>query len=197
MTRKPFSLTRRRGLAALAAAATVGWGTSAHAGAKPQGKAIVIVYSRTGSTLGLAQAVREATGADFLQLEVKKPYAEAYYDMTDIARAEKRSGARRELATVIPDLSAYDTVWLGSAFWWGGLAVPMWTFLSDHDLAGKTVHPFIVSGSSPASGAIAELRRLCPKADITPEFHATSSTLGTARRDILDWVKASQKAARK
>lgn len=33
--------------------------------------------------------------------------------MTNIAREERASGKRREIKTTIPDLSAYDTIWLG------------------------------------------------------------------------------------
>lgn len=152
-------------------------------------KAIVIVYSRTGNTLSLARSVEKATGADFLQLEVKDPYAASYSDMTGVARGEKRNGKRREIKTLIPDLSQYDTIYLGSPYWWGGLSVPMWTFLSDHPLDGKTVYPFITSGSSSAEGAVAEIKALCPKAKVMPEFHATSSDMGSAATDIVKWLK--------
>lgn len=152
-------------------------------------KAIVIVYSRTGNTLKLARAVQEVTGADFLQLEVEKPYAAAYSDMVYLARSEKNSHARREIKTKIPDLSGYDTIYLGTPYWWGGLSVPMWTFLSDHPLEGKTIHPFITSGSSPADGAIEEIKELCPKATVKPEFHVTSSELDTAEDGVRQWAQ--------
>ncbi len=180
-----FRITRRQVLATAVAGTALMSTNSILASGK---KAIVIVYSRTGNTLELARAVQKTTGADFLQLEVKEPYAAAYSDMTYGAREEKRKGARREIKTVIPDLSQYDTVYLGSPYWWGGLSVPMWTFLNDHHLEGKTVYPFITSGSSPADGAIAELKDLCPKAKVMPEFHATSSDLGSAPADIVKWL---------
>lgn len=180
-----FCISRRKVLATAVAGSTLLSAGYAFASGK---KSIVIVYSRTGNTLELARAVQKATGADFVQIEVDKPYAANYGDMTYIAREEKRQHARREIKTQIPDLSAYDTVYLGSPYWWGGLSVPMWTFLSDHHLDGMTVYPFITSGSSPADGAIAEIRELCPKAKVMPEFHTTSSDLGSASTDILQWL---------
>lgn len=166
-------------------------GTLMHAGilAAADKKAIVIVYSRTGNTLKLAQAVQKATGADFLQLEIEKSYAAAYSDMVYLARSEKLSHTRREIKTKIPDLSGYDAIYLGTPYWWGGLSVPMWTFLSDHPMEAKTIYPFITSGSSPAYGAIEEIKELCPKATVKPEFHATSSELDTAEDGIRQWAQ--------
>ena len=81
-----------------------------------KGKAIVIYYSRTGSTEALAKMIAEHTGAALLKIDVKEKYAPDYGDMTYIARDEVRANARRELETVIPDLSGYDTVFLGTPY---------------------------------------------------------------------------------
>ena len=101
-----------------------------------QSKSIVIIYSRTGSTEQLARWIAEETKSDYLKLELVEPYAESYGAMTNIAREERASGKRREIKTTIPDLAAYDTIWLGSPYWWGGYSVPMLTFLKDHPLEG-------------------------------------------------------------
>lgn len=78
--------------------------------------------------------------------------------MTGIARSERANNARREIAAAIPDLSGYDAVVIGSPYWWGGLSIPMRTFLMDHPFAGKRVLPFCVSASSSPSGAWADVR---------------------------------------
>lgn len=119
-----------------------------------QSKSIVIIYSRTGSTEQLARWIAEETKSDYLKLELVEPYAESYGAMTNIAREERASGKRREIKTTIPDLAAYDTIWLGSPYWWGGYSVPMLTFLKDHPLEGKRVLPFCTSGSSSPDGAV-------------------------------------------
>ena len=153
------------------------------------GKSIIIYYSRSGNTDALAQMIAAATGAPTLRIDVKEPYAASYGDMTDIARDEVRRKARRELKTVIPDLSGYDVVYLGSPYWWGSLSVPMATFLMDHDLQGKTVYPFITSGSSSPRGALARIAELCPKAKIGEHFYVPGSDAAGAKADVEAWLK--------
>lgn len=156
---------------------------------KGKGKAIVIYYSRTGSTEALAKMIAEHTGAALLKIDVKEKYAPDYGDMTYIARDEVRANARRELETVIPDLSGYDTVFLGTPYWWGSVSVPINTFLMDHNLANKTVAPFITSGSSSPSGALSRMKTLCPQAKFVEHFYVPGSDAQDAKADVDAWLK--------
>ena len=151
-----------------------------------QSKSIVIIYSRTGSTEQLARWIAEETKSDYLKLELVEPYAESYGAMTNIAREERASGKRREIKTTIPDLAAYDTIWLGSPYWWGGYSVPMLTFLKDHPLEGKRVLPFCTSGSSSPDGACVDLRKLAPKEE---GFWVPGGDVGSSREELLAWVR--------
>ncbi len=175
----------------LKGAAALGLGALALPGAMATdfSKAIIIYYSRSGNTESIARVIAEATGAKMLRIDVKEPYAEAYSDMTDIARDEVRRKARRELKTEIPDLSGYEVVYLGSPYWWGSLSVPMSTFLMDHNLAGKTVYPFITSGSSSPSGALSRIRELCPAATMGEHFYVPGSDARDAGADIRAWLR--------
>ena len=184
-------MNRRRCLQLAAGAAVLDLGSGAFAraahAAAPK-KAIVIYYSRSGNTEALAKMIAEKTGAETLRLDVKEPYAPDYDDMTYIARDEVRAGARRELSTAVPDLSAYDTVFLGTPYWWGSISVPMNTFLLDHNLAGKTVAPFITSGSSSPDGALERMRALCPQAKFVEHFYVPGSRAAGAKADVEAWL---------
>lgn len=192
--RNCLKLVAGSALASLATGTLPTFTTNAFAAEAPQsakatGKAIVIYYSRSGNTDALAKMIAERTGAETLRLEVKNAYAPDYGDMTYIARDEVRSGARRELSTTIPYLSAYDTVFLGTPYWWGSVSVPMNTFLLDHNLAGKTVAPFITSGSSSPDGALSRMKALCPKANFVEHFYVPGSGAAGAKADIDEWLK--------
>lgn len=188
------SMTARRTLLAAGAASTmvalvpgaVRAATEAQSGAS--GRSIVIFFSRTNHTAMLAERAAEKFGCELLRLELREPYAPNYGDMTDIAREERRSGKRREIATVIPDLTPYDTVYLGSPYWWGGISVPVMTFLADYSLAGKRVKPFVVSASSGPSGVWADLRKLCPEAKLEAGFHTTESSLEGSLDEFDAWL---------
>ena len=110
-----MAMTRRTVLVAATALATIS--RAGFAAAADKGRSIVIFYSRTGTIKGLAQSVAELTGAETLELALEQPYAANYSDMTYIAREERQKGARREIATTIPDLTSYDTIFLGTPYW--------------------------------------------------------------------------------
>lgn len=110
--------------------------------------------------------------------------------MTYIAREERREGTRREISTKIPDLTPYDTIFLGTPYWWGGVSIPMRTFLMDHPLDDKTVVPFVVSGSSSPEGAWEDIRKYCPKAKILEGFHRTQSEASGCEADLKAWLQS-------
>ena len=184
-----MSISRRvllQGAAACGAAAALSLRQAA--AAKPQ-KAIVVFYSRSGNTEALVRMIAERTGVEVLSIDVKEPYAASYSDMTDVARDEVRRKARRELKTQIPDLTDFDVVFLGSPYWWGSLSVPMATFLMDHNFAGKTIYPFITSGSSSPQGALDRIRELCPQAKMGEHFYVPGAEAADAGDDVAAWLK--------
>lgn len=152
-------------------------------------RAAVVYFSRTGTTAGLARAVCEAARAELFELKLVEPYAAQYSAMTDIARSERARNARRELVKPLPDLSGFDLIFLGSPYWWGGLSIPVRTFLMENPLEGKRVAPFVVSASSPPQGAWADLRELCPQASIEKGFHVVESEAAGSLDDARIWAK--------
>ena len=173
-----MAMTRRTVLVSAAALATIS--RAGFAAAAGKGRSIVIFYSRTGTIKGLAQSVAKLTGAETLELALEQPYAANYSDMTYIAREERQKGARREIATTIPDLTSYDTIFLGTPYWWGGVSIPMRTFLMDYPLDGKTIVPFVVWE---------DIRTYCPKAKILEGFHRTQSEAADCEADLKAWLQ--------
>ena len=92
---------------------------------------LVVYFSRTGEqyTVGVidegntaivAKMIAEETGADLFEiLPVDDHYPMTYSELTDVAKNEQNSGARPEYAGELPDLSKYDTIFIGAPVWWG------------------------------------------------------------------------------
>ena len=152
-------------------------------------KAAILLYSRSGNTATLADFIREQIQAPIFRISPKVPYNADYSKMTDGARAEVRNGAYRELASPLPYLSNYDTIFLGSPYWWGSLSVPMSSFLMKSPLDGKNIFPFITSGSSSPEGALERIKELCPHAKIGQYFYVSGTEAHQARQSITNWLK--------
>jgi flavodoxin len=78
--------------------------------------------------------------------------------------ADKSS--RPAISSKIEDISQYKIVFVGSPIWWGREPSIMDTFIESYDFAGKTVIPFVTSGSSDIGNYGANLQSLVPDAKV-------------------------------
>ena len=154
--------------------------------AASNGVSLVLVFSRAGENYGvgtvemgntmvLAQMIAEKTGADVFEIERSKPYPEAYDACCDEALEEKNSGARPELVAM-PDLSGYDTVYLGFPCWWGDMPMPVYTAIEALDWRGKTISPFNTHAGSGDAGMFATAARKCAGATVTDGLTMAGTT---------------------
>ncbi len=115
-----------------------------------------------GNTARLAGWIQERTGGDLFSIRVKEPYSSDYDECLDRAAVEKQRNARPELAAQVPDMDAYDVVFLGYPNWWYTLPMPVLTFLESYDFSGKTVIPFCAHGTGGLADSVEALRGALP-----------------------------------
>jgi flavodoxin len=139
-------------------------------------RTLVVYFSRTGEqyTVGVidhgntaivAEMIAEATGADLFEvLPVDDHYPMTYSELTDVAKREQNEKARPAYAGDVPDLSDYDTIFIGAPVWWGDWPMIMYTFFEENEdaLSGKTLIPFSTHEGSGLSGFDRKLSSSCP-----------------------------------
>lgn len=168
--------------------------TLAPASGASGGRALVAVFSYSGTALTVAERIAEATGADLFRIETADAYPDDYDAMIAQVQREQDEGYLPTLVGEAPDWDAYDTVYLGHPIWWGGLPHVMRAFLSQHDLAGKTAAPFSTSSSSGNAAALDALRELCPEADVREALHLTRGSLPGALDEVEPWIEGLARA---
>ena len=157
--------------------------------AVPAAKSIVIYFSRTEHTKPIAEYIREELNADIYEITAKIPYTDddiKYYTDCRADREQKDPSARPEIAGKLPDLSGYDTVYLGYPIWHGQAPKIIYSFLENVDMSGKTVIPFCTSASSPVGTSAENLHPLSPDAAWKD---GTRFAIGTTREEIVEWLK--------
>ena len=150
---------------------------------------IVVYFSRTGHTKPLAEYIRDELNADIYEIEAKVPYTDddiKYYTDCRADREQKDPSARPEIAGELPDLSKYDTVFLGYPIWHGQAPKIIYTFLESADVSGKTVIPFCTSASSPVGSSAENMHSLAPNAVWKD---GTRFAIGTTKEEIKEWLK--------
>jgi len=151
---------------------------------------LVVYFSCTGNTKPLAEYVADELNADLYEIRAKVPYTDddiKYYTDCRADREQADPSARPEIAGELPDLTGYDTVFLGYPIWHGQAPKIIYTFLEGVNMSGKLIVPFCTSGSSSIGSSATNLHSLTSGA----EWNAGKRfAAGTSKPEIVQWVRS-------
>lgn len=137
----------------------------------------------------LAKTIWKATGADLFEIRTVQQYPASHEPLIAQAREEQNTGARPALATYIENIDDYDIIFIGYPNWWGDLPMPLYTFLEEYDLKGKTIIPFNSNGGSGLSSTVNTIMSKQPGAVVVKAFTVSRNSVGDAENDVLNWLK--------
>ena len=131
------------------------------------GKVLVACFSFTGTTKTVATTLAGLTEGTLYLIEPETPYGKensTYYDENTRAYQEQYGPAsvRPAIKKTLEEVDGYDIVLLGFPIWYGKAPRVVFTFLDTYSFKGKTVIPFITSGSTGISSAASELKSAYP-----------------------------------
>lgn len=155
------------------------------------GSVLVVYYSATGNTEGVANYIAEATGGDLFEITPAEPYTSDDLNWTDensrVTREHEDESLRDvELTTTqVENWDSYDTVFIGYPIWWGIAAWPVDGFVEANDFTGKTVIPFCTSSSSGLGESGDLLAELAASGDWQEGQRFRSSV---SQEDVNEWV---------
>ncbi|XKH57806.1 hypothetical protein LG293_06720 [Citricoccus nitrophenolicus] len=112
----------------------------------------------TGNTEVLTGLISDRIDCDVYRIEAVEPYSDRYDPTVARNTTEQDDDARPAIAGALPDLSGYNTVFVGSPLWNGQPPMIMATFVEAVDLTGIPIHPFVTYAVS-GLGATADFYR--------------------------------------
>ena len=168
-----------------------------------EGKSLIAYYSRkgnnyvsgkivnlpVGNTKVVANMIREITGGDTFQIDTVKSYPKDYSATTNVAKKELNENARPELSGHVENMESYNVIFLGYPNWWGTMPMPVFTFLEEYDLSGKTIIPFCTHEGSGIGRSENDIAKLCPEATLLKGLAIHGSRVSDAKRDVSDWLE--------
>ena len=160
---------------------------------------LVAYFSWSGHGQQMANWVAEETGGDLFRIIPEESYGEDFDSVADRAQTELNNGTRPALAAHIdPEIMAkYDTIYLGFPIWWYDLSTPVWSFLEEYDLSGKTIIPFFShAGSSNGANSLNRLTSLAVGATVRTDdaLSINGNRVGDAEQRVKSWAAtAAQK----
>ncbi len=164
-------------------------------------KSIVIFFSHAGdnysvgnievgNTKIVADYITEIKGADQFEIVTHKYDGMAYMPLIELAKEEANKGELPPYEGTAPDLSQYDTVYIGGPVWWGTYPQVMFTLFKDINLDGKTVIPFTTHEGSGLASCASDVKKAFPKAKVTGEFSIYGHEVRTGRAKVEKWLKS-------
>ena len=143
-----------------------------------------------GNTKIVADYISEITGADQFEIVTHKYDGMAYTQLIELAKKEAAAGELPPYEGTAPDLSGYDTVFIGGPVWWGTYPQVMFTLFKDINLDGKTVIPFTTHEGSGLASCAKDVRKAFPKANVTGEFSIYGHEVRSGKAKVEKWLKS-------
>lgn len=116
------------------------------------GKTLVVYFSATGTTKGVAEKIASAVKADTYEILAAQPYTTDDLNWHDsnsrTTKEQNDKSVRPKIGSDKLSLDDYAAVFIGYPIWWGEEPRIMDTFVESYDFNGKTVIPFCTSGGS-------------------------------------------------
>ena len=112
-------------------------------------KTAVVYFSWSGNTRFAAETIAKKAGADLFEIKAETAYNSDFHKCCDEAKPECYGKTLRPIKPIEGlDLAKYDAVFVGSPNWWGTMAPPVrtWVTQSKDILKGKTVCLFQTHG---------------------------------------------------
>jgi len=150
------------------------------------GKILTAYYSYSGNTRKIAQEIHKKVGGVTVEIEVVTAYPASYDDVVAQAKKEIAEDYEPPIKTNVQNISEYDVIFIGSPVWWYTIAPPVVAFLSEHDLSGKTVVPFVTHGGGGQANSFRNVAKFTPNSKVLEgiEFYGSSCT----DKETSDWL---------
>lgn len=124
-------------------------------------KTVILYFSATGTTEGVAKRIQKTTKGTLIEIRAKDPYTDDDLDYGDsdsrVTREHESADSPAE-SSVRPEISNLkaiknavkkaDVVYIGYPIWWGEAPHIVYSLVENVSLRGKTVVPFSTSISS-------------------------------------------------
>lgn len=153
-------------------------------------KVLVVYFSATGTTKGIAEIIAENMGADIYEIVPREPYTDAdlnWHDDKSRSTIEMNdSSSRPEIDGAVEDMEQYDVVFAGYPIWWGEAPRIVSTFMESYSFEGKTVIPFCTSSSSGLGSSGRNLEKLT---DGAKWLEGRRFGGGASEADVQAWIE--------
>lgn len=137
----------------------------------------------------VAGLIQRSQHGDLFEIRPANAYPSDYLETVEQARRETASGYKPQLDETVLNIEQYDVLFLGFPIW--GQTVPpvIRTFLSEHDVSGKVLVPFITHGGYGLGDSLDVLTQLAPGARVLEGFVMEGEQERKTMEKVNEWLQ--------
>lgn len=162
-------------------------------GSEENSGVLVVYFSATGNTKGVAEKIAGITGADTYEIKAAQEYTDADLNWNDSnsrsTKEQNDSSVRPEIGSDAISLDGYSTIYIGYPIWWGEEPRIMDTFVENYSFDGITMIPFCTSSSS---GIGRSGQNLADNAGSGTWLEGKRFGAGASEDEIKSWIEGLQ-----
>ena len=128
-------------------------------------------------------------GGDIFEIQIVTPYPAENDSVIKQAKQELEAGFKPPIKAKVTNIKEYDIVFVGSPNWWNTIAPPVMTFLSEHDLSGKTIVPFITHAGSGLGRSATDIAKLAPQATMRDGLALWGKDVKSSQEQVAKWLQ--------
>ncbi len=184
--RKP---TRRAVMTAMASLPLSGTMRASTDDVIQKGSGILVAYfSRSGNTRVFAGLIHRSLDTDLFEIRPAKAYPADYLETVAQATKERDANYEPALASKVPNMADYTTIFLGFPIWGETTPPIIRTFLSAHDFTGKILVPFVTHGGYGLGNSRSVLARHAPNSNLLEGFTMQADQERQTMEQVRDWL---------
>lgn len=151
-------------------------------------KSLVLYFSATGTTEGVAKKISYATLSDIIEIVPKEKYTKEDLNYNnDGSRANREMNDKDARPEIENDISVnqYETIYIGYPIWWGTNPRIILTLFDTVNFEGKDVILFCTSGSSGIEESINDLKEYNSNVNFLGGKRFTSNV---TKEEVNEWL---------
>ncbi|MFW9835714.1 MAG: flavodoxin [Candidatus Thorarchaeota archaeon] len=153
---------------------------------------LIAYYSHSGNTKEIAEQINELVGGTIFRIEPVDEYPRSYQEVLKVSKVEIDNGIKPSLKKKVENFERFGMIFVGSPNWYSTIAPPVATFLSDYDLSGKKVIPFVTHGGGGVAHCIIDIKKLIGNATMLEGFVISGYRTGRAKQELQTWLTQIQ-----
>lgn len=143
---------------------------------------------RYGTTEYVARMIQAEVGGDIHSIQTEEPYSTDFDTVTEQNHEEIDAESMPALKSSDLDMEQYDVVFIGYPVWATTVPRPIYSFIEEYNLQGKTVIPFCTHDGYGAGGSYSDIENACTDIEMLQGLAIEAVDVPQASGTVSDWI---------